>query len=131
VTASRGRWLFLLGVLLVFAGPVVYIIQFNMKQLVVPWYAPVLATLGVLLMLASVWRRPGVLRISGLVLFGLVCGFEWFFIVMARTPVYSGPANPGQKVPAFATTLADGTAFTDQELAKGIPTALVFFRGRW
>ena len=34
-------------------------------------------------------------------------------------------------IPAFATSLADGKSFTEKDLATGIPTVLLFFRGRW
>jgi hypothetical protein len=57
---------------------------------------------------------------------------EWFLVLVAtKTPAYTGPAQPGSKVPAFAAMLADGTAFTKDDLEKGIDTVLVFFRGRW
>jgi hypothetical protein len=93
---------------------------------------PILATVGVLLMALSVWQRRGILRWIGLVLFVLLCGFEWFTLVVGtKTPNYDGPARRDHQVPAFATTLADGKSFTDNDLQKGIPTVLVFFRGRW
>jgi hypothetical protein len=52
-------------------------------------------------------------------------------LVGTRTGPYTGPAQRDHKVPAFATTLADGRAFTDKDLDKGSPTVLLFFRGRW
>jgi len=123
---------FLSGVVLLFLGPFLYFLQFSQKQLVVPWYAPILGTLGVLLMLLSVWRRPGVLRIAGLVLLALFCGFEWYFVAVAsKLPAYAGPAQPDHKVPSFATRLANGTTFTDKDLQNGMPTVLTFFRGHW
>jgi hypothetical protein len=133
VTAPPRRWpFFLLGVLLFILGPAVYAVQFSLKHLGMPWYLPILATLGVLFMLVSVWQRRGLLRSGGLVLFVLLCAAEWFLALIAtRAPVYQGPAQPGRPVPAFATTLADGKAFSNQDLEKGIPTVLVFFRGRW
>src|SRR5262249_38607275 len=123
---------FLSGVVLLLLGPLLYILQFMQKQLVVPWYAPILGTLGVLLMLLSVWRRPGVLRIAGLFLFVLFCGFEWYFVAVAsKLPAYAGPAQANRKIPSFATSLANGTTFTDKDLQNGTPTVLTFFRGRW
>ena len=128
----RRRPYFLLGVLLVIVGVAGYVVQLRMKQLVVPWYAPALATIGVLLMVLSVRQRPGVLRIAGLVLFVLLAGFEWFFVLAAsKTPAYTGPAQPGHKVPAFTAALADGRAFTEKDLENGFPTVMLFFRGRW
>jgi hypothetical protein len=133
VSVSRRRWpLFSLGVLLFVLGPALYYIQFRLEYLDTPWYVPILATAGVVLMVVSVWQRRGVVRIIGLALFLLVAGFEWHALLIGfRTPQYNGPAQPGQKIPAFATTLADGKAFTDRDLDKGIPTVLVFFRGHW
>ena len=72
------------------------------------------------------------LRAGGVVLFAALCGFQWFaFVVATRTPDYTGPAQTGQKIPAFTTALADGTSFTNKDLEKGKPTVLLFFRGRW
>jgi hypothetical protein len=131
--APSRHWLFFLfGVLLVLLGPVVYVVQFQRGQLVTPWYVPLLASAGVLFMALSLWRRFGLLRTAGFVLFLLVCGFEWYaLLVVARTPPYTGPVQPGGKVPAFAVALSDGTAFSDRDLATGTPTVMVFFRGRW
>jgi hypothetical protein len=131
--APPRRWpLFLLGLLCFVAGPVGYFIQIGMKQLTMPWYAPVLATVGVLLMAASFFQRRGVMRAIGLLLFLLMCGFEWLFVlVIAKSPLYEGPAKVGQRVPVFAASLADGTPFTNKDLENGTPTVLLFFRGRW
>ena len=132
VSAPRRRPLFMLGVLLFLLGPVLYAVQFSMKHLVTPWYLPILATIGVLFMLVSVQQRRGVLRIAVLALFTLMCGFEWFMLLVGtRVPPYTGPAQLGLKLPAFNAALADGQTFTDKDLEKNIPTVLVFFRGRW
>ena len=49
-----------------------------------------------------------------------MCVFEWFALfVENKAPVYTGPAQPGEQLPAFATTLADGKAFTNTELKNG------------
>jgi cytochrome oxidase Cu insertion factor (SCO1/SenC/PrrC family) len=67
-----------------------------------------------------------------LALFTVVCGFEWFsLLVGTASPVYTGPALPGRKVPEFTAVLADGTPFTDNDLAQGQSTIVLFFRGRW
>jgi hypothetical protein len=119
------------GVLLFLLGPAVYAVQIGLKHLSMPWYLPLLASVGVLFMLISVWRRRGIWRISLCVLFSLLCGFEWFLMLVAfNTPAYAGPP-PGAKVPAFSTTLADGKPFTNKDLESGMPAVLVFFRGRW
>jgi ABC-type transport system involved in cytochrome c biogenesis permease subunit len=125
------RWpLFFVGVLLFIAGPAIYVMQVRSGHLPSPWYVPVLATVGVALMAISVLQRRGILRIVGLVLFVLVCGFEWAGVLM-RTPPYTGPAQTGKVVPAFETNLADGRAFSNKDLENGTPTVLLFFRGRW
>ncbi|HEV3116966.1 MAG TPA: hypothetical protein VGY58_07945 [Gemmataceae bacterium] len=48
-----------------------------------------------------------------------------------RTPSYTGPARPGEKLPAFAANLGGGSSFTEKDLEGGSRTALIFFRGRW
>ena len=123
--------LFLVGAFLLLLGPAIYAVQIGLKHLQTPWYVPILATVGVLFMALSVWQRRGLGRSVGLVLGVLVCAFLWFFVVGTKTPTYEGPAQAGSVVPAFATTLADGTSFTNENLQKGTPTALIFFRGRW
>jgi len=97
-----------------------------------PWYVPILATLGVVLMVISVMQRGGKLRMVGTVFFALFCAFEWFMIgYLARLPEYTGPAQRGEQVPAFAAVQADGQSFTNLDLERGDSTLLVFFRGRW
>jgi hypothetical protein len=128
------RWpLFLLGFLLIVLEPVLYVIQFSLQRIdVMPWYLPGLTSAGILLMAASAWQRRGILRIGGLILFLVVCGLQWFFfVVVAKTPVYTGPAQVGKKLPAFATTLADGVSFTERDLESGSSTVMLFYRGHW
>lgn len=127
------RWpLFWMGLALFLAGPILNAIEITNGRLTMPWYLPILATLGVLFMIASVWQRGGILRISGLVVFAVLCGLIWFFVlVMSKLPNYTGPAQPGKKVPAFNTKLADGTSFTNEDLEEGDRSVLLFFRGRW
>src|SRR5262245_18128115 len=127
------RWpLFLAGIALFLIGPAMYVVQFQLKSLFAPWYAPILATLGAALMVASAWRRGGIARSIGAAFFVIVCGLEWFMLgVGTLTPLYTGPAEIGRKIPVFTTTLADGTPFTEKDLERGNPTVLLFFRGRW
>lgn len=131
-TGSRGRLLFWSGIALAVLGIIIYAVQFQLlKQLTTPWYAPVLATVGVLFMLVAIRRRPSIVRLVGLALVGLVCVFEWHMLLSHGLPKYVGPAEAGQSAPTFTATRADGSPFTDRDLAYGTPTALVFFRGRW
>jgi hypothetical protein len=132
IPRSRHWLLFIAGILLFLVGPPLYVIQFRMKHLVVPWYVPILATAGVALMIASVWRRRGFMRAILLVLFVVLCGLEWSMLAVGmKSPLYMGPAQPGRKVPAFTAMLADGAPFTEKDLAEGSSTILLFFRGRW
>jgi hypothetical protein len=119
--------------MLLFAiGPAAYVLEIRAKHLGTPWYVPILATAGAALMVMSLWRRRGIARAIGLVFFTLVCGFEWFMLLVAfRSPAYTGPAQPGRALPAFTASLADGGTFTEKDLAQGTSTVLLFFRGRW
>ncbi len=134
VAIPRSRhWLFFIaGIVLFLIGPPLYFIQFRMKQLFVPWYVPILATAGIALMIASLCRRRGVVRAVVLALFAVLCGLEWSMLAVGmKSPLYTGPAQPGRKIPEFTATLADGAAFTEKDLAEGSSTVLLFFRGRW
>ena len=129
---TNSHWpLFLLGVVLFVLGPIIVFVQFRIHDRTTPWHVPILATLGIVLMAASFWQRGGIIRGIGLFVFVALCGLEWFMLLVAmKTPVYAGPQK-GQQAPAFATKLANGTAFSDGDLAKGERTVLVFYRGHW
>jgi hypothetical protein len=132
IPRSRHWLLFAAGILLFIVGPPLYLIQFRMKHLFVPWYVPLMATAGVALMVVSLWRRRGIVRAIVLVLFAALCGLEWSMLAVGmKTPLYTGPAQPGRKLPAFTANLADGAPFTEKDLEKGSSTILLFFRGRW
>jgi hypothetical protein len=119
-------------VLLCLLGPIAYFLQLQLHVLWMPWYVPVLCTVGVAFMMGSLLRRPGIWRGLGVAVFGLLCASEWFMLLVGgTTPAYAGPAGPGHKLPAFAAQRADGTPFTDRDFQTGLPTVLVFFRGRW
>jgi hypothetical protein len=132
VSRSRHWLLFFAGIALFVLGPVWFAVQFRMKNLGPAWYVPILSSAGLLLLILSVWRRQGIVRTVFLIFFGVVCSFEWFvFTVTARSPAYTGPAQPGRKVPQFDARLANGSPFTGAELDKATATVLVFYRGRW
>jgi hypothetical protein len=120
-------------VLFVLSGVAGYVVAVSLARLDhMPWYLPGLATVGVLLMAASAWQRPGVLRFVGLGFFVLLCATEWLFVgVLFKTPAYQGPAVPGSKLPAFTATLADGRPFSNADVKGSQATLLIFFRGRW
>jgi hypothetical protein len=121
----------LVGITLPFLALGIYAVQFQQKLLFVPWYVPILALAGVLAISIALWQRPTVLRVVGLVVVMLLCAGEWTVLSVSKLPSYSGPARAGATMPAFQTVLADGTPFTERDLSRGKPTALVFFRGRW
>ena len=129
---SGGRGYFWAGIGLCLLALVLGAVQYSLHQLIVPWYVPVLTTIGALLLSISVARRRGAARIIALCLVGLLAGFEWYFLAsLSRLPAYDGPALAGEPIPAFRTTLADGSPFTEQDLQDGMRSVLVFFRGRW
>ena len=127
-----GRWLLLLGVFLAVAGPVLMIgLTFAAKILITPWYAPLLGTLGVALIVLALTRSRSIWRWTAVVIFTAFVAFQWWALLAMRTPAYTGPVKDGQPFPAFATTLADGSAFTQADLQGDQNTVMVFFRGHW
>jgi hypothetical protein len=133
-TASRhpGRSLLLLGVILAIAGPVLMILlMFAVKILITPWYAPLLGTLGVALIVLAQTRSRSLWRWTAVVFFTFLVAFQWWALLAMRTPAYAGPVKDGRPLPAFATKLADGSAFTQADLQGDQNTVLVFFRGHW
>src|SRR5947208_874529 len=104
-----GRAYLALGLGLVVLGIAGYVVQIRMMRLFTPWYTPILATLGVLFVIVSLWQQRSVWRILGLILVVLVAGFEWTFLLALRLPAYSGPVAVDQPFPGFATVRADGT----------------------
>ena len=133
MTARRpGRSLLLLGVLVALAGPVLmFLLMFGAKILVTPWYAPLLGTLGVALIILALRRSRTIWRWTALMIFTVFVGFQWWTLFAMRTPDYTGPVKAGEPFPAFATTLADGSAFTQDDLTGDQNTVMVFFRGHW
>jgi hypothetical protein len=126
-----GRLFLALGLLVTVLGIIAYIVQLSAGRLFTPWYLPVSATLGVFLVLVSVWQKGIVLRKIALMLVLLVAIPEWFFLFGEPLPPYTGPVAVGQPFPAFATVRADGTPFTQHDLEGEQTNVLVFFRGHW
>jgi hypothetical protein len=120
-----------LAVLLGLLAPVAYFVQLNMERLSKPWYLPILGTAAAALALCAFWQRWGVVRflVGGALV--LLAAFEWSLFAVTKLPEYKGPAAVGQPLPAFATNLADGSAFTEANLRGPQTTAMVFFRGKW
>lgn len=133
-TAPRrrpGRLFLVLGLGVTALGVIGYVAQLTAHRLTAPWYMPIAATLGVVLIIASLWQARTVWRVLALLLVGLLAGAEWTFLLATRLPPYTGPVAVGQPFPAFATTRADGTPFTQRDLGGDRNSVLVFFRGRW
>src|SRR5262245_2302751 len=127
-----GRPLLLLGVFLAVAGPaLMMLLTFAAKILVTPWYAPVLGTLGVALIILALMRSRSIWRWTAVVIFTLFVGFQWYVLFAMRTPAYTGPVKDGEPFPAFVTTLADGSTYTQDDLKGDQNTVMVFFRGHW
>jgi hypothetical protein len=129
---SRGRVYLWAGVFACLLGPVLFVAQFWLKHLAMPWYSPVLATLGACLLVVALAHRRSIPRVIALVLVAAFAGLQWYFlVVLFKLPAYEGPARAGQPIPAFSTTFADGRPFTEEDLRDGSRHVMVFFRGRW
>jgi hypothetical protein len=103
-----------------------------LHQMPMPWVMLILASAGVLLMALSLWRGFGVVRTIGFTLFLLFTAMQWlFFLVIAKSPLYTGPAQLGSPPPAFETTLADGRTFGNRDLIGDDATIILFYRGHW
>jgi hypothetical protein len=134
VGASRhpGRVLLALGILVAVAGPVIYAAQLRVKVLTAPWYVPILATVGVVLLLMALIRSRSVVRWAAVVLFTCFAAATWVFMLfLMNAPAYNGPVKAGQPFPPFTTTLADGSPFDQDSLKGDQNTVMVFYRGHW
>jgi FtsH-binding integral membrane protein len=128
---SPGRLFLALGLVLPAVGVIGYIVQLWTLRLIAPWYMPVLATIGVVFLVAALWQRRNVWRVLALLPVVLFAAASWALLLGDRLPAYTGPVTAGQSFPAFATTRADGTPFTQRDLEGNQDNVLVFFRGRW
>jgi FtsH-binding integral membrane protein len=126
-----GRLLLLLGLGLAVLGVVAYVVQISLQRLMAPWYMPILALLGVVLVVMSLLERRTVWRLFALLAVVLLAGAELAFLYALRLPQYTGPIAEGRPFPAFETRRADGTTITQRDLAGDRNNVLVFFRGRW
>src|SRR5260370_25313745 len=93
---SSGHLFLVLGLGLAILGVIGYAVQITTRHLTTPWHMPCLATLGVLCLVVSLWRRRTVWRWLALVLVVLLAGFEWTFLLAMRLPAYTGPVAAGQ-----------------------------------
>jgi hypothetical protein len=131
VPHKQGRGYFWAGLGICVLGVAATVVQFALQIMKTPWYSPVLATIGAILLVVAVARRRSIPRVIGLVLVAGFAGVQWYFLgVMMKLPEYKGPP-PGRPVPSFTSTLADGKTFQDSDLRDGSRRVLVLFRGRW
>ena len=128
---SRGRLLMLAGLGLAVLGVAAYPVQLSLRRLMLPWYMPAAALLGVALVVASLWERRTVWRVLALGVVVLLAGFELMALNATRLQPYSGPIEVGRPLPAFEARRADGAHFTQNYLIGDQHHTLVFFRGRW
>ena len=105
--------------------------QISLQRLLTPWYMPVLASLGVVLVAVSLSEKRTVWRSVALLAVVLLAGAEIAFLYAVRLPAYTGPIAEGRPFPAFETKRPDGTPFTQRDLVSDRTSVLVFFRGRW
>jgi hypothetical protein len=92
---------------------------------------PILASLGALFVVISLFEKRTVWRVIALPAVLLFAGAAWAFLLSVRLPPYTGPVAVGRPFPSFETRLSDGTQFTERDLTGSQKSALVFFRGRW
>jgi hypothetical protein len=126
-----GRSLVALGLALPLLAVTAYAAQLSTYRMTTPWYLPVAATLGVVLVAAALWQARTIWRWLALLPVLLMCAAAWLFVLGTRLPAYTGPVAAGEPFPAFTTARADGTRFTERDLTGDADNVLVFFRGRW
>jgi len=108
-----------------------FVAQVALERLIVPWYMPALAAVGVVCVGISLAERRTVWRLVALAVVVLLTGAELALLNAMRLPPYTGPIVVGRAFPPFEAKRADGTAFTERDLAGDQNSVLVFFRGRW
>ena len=129
---SAGRELLLAGIALTILAVGSLFVQWQLGFAFVPWQLPIVTGFGALLVLGSLIKRVTIVRGVVLVLLAALAGFLSFAIAVGgKLPEYTGPAQAGNRLPAFQTTLADGSSLTDADLQDGRRRVLTFFRGRW
>jgi hypothetical protein len=106
-------------------------VQISLQRLMLPWYMPALALLGVVLVVMSLWQRRTLWRVLALLAVVLLAGAELAVLYAMRLPPYLGPIAEGRPFPAFEAKQAEGTPFTENNLTGDQHQVLVFFRGRW
>jgi FtsH-binding integral membrane protein len=127
----RGRLFLVLGLGLAVLGVVAYVAQLSLQRLMAPWYMPILASVGVVLVIISLWERRTLWRVLALVAVVGLASAESAILYALRLPPYTGPIAVGRPFPTFEAKRANGTPFTERDLAGDNNNVLVVFRGRW
>src|SRR5215813_4837271 len=131
VDRRPGRRLLWFGMVVALSGIVIFFVLLSAKILIAPWYIPILASLGAGLLLVSLVRARSIWRWTAFLLFTAFATAVWvLLLVVLATPAYTGPVQGGQPFPEFATALAGGSSFTQDELKGEQNTVMVFFNGR-
>lgn len=130
-TPTPGRGLLLQGFVLALIAVAAAFAQSRMELLFVPWYVPILMTVGLLFAVAALVKGRSIGRWVGFFFLFVLAGGSWAMIGLARLPAYAGPLVEGKAFPAFTVVRADGTPFTQRDLEGDADNILVFFRGRW
>jgi hypothetical protein len=120
-----------MGLALAVLGIVIFAVQISRQRLAMPWYMPAMASLGVVLVVASLLERRTVWRVLGLLAILLLTSAEVALVYMSRLPPYTGPIAVGEPFPTFQASRSDGAPFTEPDLAGDRNNVMVFFRGRW
>ena len=131
VVRGRGRALLWLGLALPLLAIAIYAGQLYVKHFRPPWFLPVAATVGVILVVAALGRYRSFGRFAVLLFTVLLAAAAWAFLIMARLPQYDGPVAAGRAFPEFASAKSDGAPFSRRDLIGDQHTLLIFFRGRW
>jgi hypothetical protein len=126
-----GRLLVVAALALATLGVIGFVVQIAVHPVLAPWYLPISASVGVVLLVVSLIRKRTAFRVLALVMMVLLAGVEWAMMWGTRLPAYTGPVARGNAFPEFSTKRPDGTAFTQHDLKGEQDNVLVFFRGRW
>ena len=97
----RGRLLLLLGLGLAVLGVAAYVVQISLQRLMVPWYMPALAVLGVVLIVMSLWERRTVWRVLALLTVVLLAGCRAGDVLRAATAPVHGADRCGTTFPCL------------------------------
>ena len=122
---------YLMGMFLVLVGWCFYVWRFSQANLVLPYYLPVIVTVGFGVMVRGFLQKRSILRVLGLILALLMTLVAWMIIFGLSLPKYDGPATVGATAPAFEAQLAMGGDFQASNLKDGKNRIIVFYRGIW